>query len=184
MKQRTVLFVDDDKSMLSSIKRSLINEPYQMLFADNGDEALDILEQQDVHVIIADLHMPDMSGLELLNIVKAEHPSIIRLIFSGDTCSDNVLEAINQGQVFRYVSKPCNLTELKIIVRQAIDYYHLFSERAMLISYIEKLVDGCEPDKINLKLIKTLIEDTNRHLYEWCEQNSPAEAVKTESASD
>ncbi|MFA7486441.1 MAG: response regulator, partial [Phycisphaerae bacterium] len=128
MKPRTVLFVDDDKSMLNSIQRALIGEPYEMRFADNCDEALDILENTDVNVIVADLHMPDMSGLELLGIVKAEHPSVIRLIFSGDTCSDNVLEALNQGQVFRYVPKPCNMTELKTIIRQAIDYYHLFSE--------------------------------------------------------
>ncbi len=175
MKKRTVLFVDDDQNMLRSIERALISEPYNGLFADNAEDALEMLELNEVNVIVSDLHMPDMSGLALLNVVKINHPSIIRLIFSGDTCSDNILEAINNGQVFRYVPKPCNLIELKTIIRQAIDYYHLHSERSMLISYIEKLIDGCEPDRVNLKLIKALISDTNRHLYEWCEESNSKE---------
>jgi DNA-binding NtrC family response regulator len=184
MKKRTVLFVDDDKNMLRSIERALISEPYTCLFADNAEEALDMLELNEVHVVVSDLHMPDMSGLALLNVVKINHPSIIRLIFSGDICSDNVLEAVNQGQVFRYIPKPCNLMELKTIVRQAIDYYHLYSERSMLISYIEKLLEGTDPDKVNLKLIKTLISDTNSHLYEWCEESNSKEKSHCSSSQN
>jgi CheY-like chemotaxis protein len=173
MKKRTVLFVDDDENMLRALKRALAEEPYEVVFVNNGEDALEILDSSEVQVIVADLHMPDMSGLQLLNLVKTHHPRVIRLILSGDTGADKVLDAINKGEVFRYIPKSCNIDkELKAIIRQAMDYYHLYSERSMLLSYIEEIIDGCESEQINLKLIKTLISDANRHLYEWCEDSS------------
>jgi len=78
------------------------------------------------------------------------------------------LEAIDKGEVFRYIPKPCKIEkELKSIIRQAIDYYHLHSERAMLMSYLEQLINGEKLDEINLQLIQTLIAERNKNLYEW-----------------
>jgi len=170
MKKRTVLFVDDEENFLNAVKRVLMDEPFETLFATNSKQAMEILQNQEIHVIVADIRMPGISGLELLEKVKCEFPHVIRLILSGDAQSETVLEAINKGEVFRYIPKPCKMEkELKAIIRQAIDYYHLHSERAMLMSYLEQLINGEKLDDINLQLIRTLITERNKNLYKWSE---------------
>ena len=89
MKKRTVLFVDDEEHILNFLKNSLSEEPYELLFANGGQQALEILKQQDVHVIVADVRMPEMSGLELLRIVKKNYPHIVRMALSAyNGCRD------------------------------------------------------------------------------------------------
>ncbi|MHC4735311.1 MAG: response regulator [Planctomycetota bacterium] len=80
MEKRTVLFVDDEEKILRSLKRGLMDEPYESLFANSGQEALEILKQKEVHVLVTDMRMPEMSGLDLLRIVKKEYPHIIRMV--------------------------------------------------------------------------------------------------------
>jgi DNA-binding NtrC family response regulator len=168
MEKRTVLFVDDEEKILNSLKRSLMDEPYETLFTQNGKEALEILQEQEVHVIVTDLCMPEMNGHQLLGSVKEEYPHIIRLVLSGNSESKDVLEAINNGEILRFITKPWKSSEgLKTIIRQAIEYYDLHTEREMLMRFVEQLVDGNGPDEINLRLIKALISKRKRHLYEW-----------------
>jgi two-component system response regulator HupR/HoxA len=171
MEKRTVLFVDDETKVLMSLKRGLMDEPYETLFAKSAKDALEILQQKQVHVIITDMRMPKMSGLELLKIVKREYPYIIRLVLSGYAELNNVLDAINQGDIFRFITKPWKLeVELKTVIRQAIEYYDLHSEREMLMNFLEQLAEGTDPEKLNLRLIQTLISMRKRHLYEWSEK--------------
>ena len=168
MEERTVLFVDDEEKVLSSLKRGFLNEPYETLFANSGQEALEILQSNHVHVIVTDMRMPEMDGLELLRAVKEEYPHIIRMVLSGQSQIKNVLAAINQGEIFRFVTKPWKLEdEFKTIIRQAIDYYNLHNEYEMLMRIIEQMVDGIEPEKINLRFIKALISRRKQHLYDW-----------------
>jgi len=160
--------VDDEERILNSLRRSLLGEPYETLFANSGSQALEILEQEEVHVIVSDLCMPEMGGLELLRIVKDGYPHIIRLVLSGNTDRELLLNAINHGEISRFIPKPWESNEeFKTIVRQAIEYYDLHSERAMLMTYFEQLVDGNEPDEVNFRLIKTLISERKRRMYEW-----------------
>ena len=168
METRTILFVDDEERILASLKRGLMDEPYNLLFADSGKKALEILEHNEVHVIITDLHMPDMSGVNLLEDVIEKYPYIIRLVLSGHTDMKTVLETINRGVIFRFIPKPWGCDdELKITIRQAIEYYDLHSDREMLMGYLEQLAGGISPEKVNIKLIQALIETRKEHLYEW-----------------
>ena len=168
MENRTILFVDDEEKLLSSLKRVLADEPYNSLFAKSGKEALEILEREEVHIIVTDMRMPEMSGLELLRIVKKEYPHIIRLILSGYADIDTLLGAINQGEIFRFITKPWKINEeLKTTIRQAIEFYYLHSEREMLMGFIEQIIEGTEPEKINFQLIQALISIRKRRLYEW-----------------
>ena len=168
MEKRTVLFVDDEEKILRSLKRALQDEPYETLFASSGKEALEILERNEVHVLVTDMYMPEIDGLELLRLVKEEYPHIIRLVLSGFAEIENLLNAINQGEILRFITKPWKSNEeLKIIIRQAIEHYDLHSEREILMSVFEQLVDGNKPEEINYQLIKKLISNRNRHLYEW-----------------
>lgn len=168
MEKRTVLFVDDEEKVLASLKRGLLDEPYEILFANSGKEALEILEQSQVQVIVTDMRMPEMDGLELLKTVKKEYPHIIRMVLSGYADTVTLLAAINHGEIFRFISKPWKSNEeLKTIIRQAIEYYDLHIEREMLMRFVEQIVSGTEPEKINVRLIRALIETRKKHLYEW-----------------
>ncbi len=133
MEKRTVLFVDDEEKILKSLKRGLMDEPYNALFANSGKEAVEILQQNEVHVLVTDMRMPEMSGLELLKTVKQEYPRIIRMVLSGYTQVTTLLTAINQGEIYKFITKPWKLEEeFKPAIREAVDYYNFRSERDQL----------------------------------------------------
>jgi len=136
---RTILFVDDEEKILTSLKRGLLDEPYNCLFATSGKEALQILESNEVHVIVTDMRMPEMTGLELLKIVKEKYPNTVRLVLSGYTQITTLLTAINQGEIFKFITKPWKLEEdFKGVVKQAVDYYNLHCERDRLANELEQ----------------------------------------------
>ena len=135
--KKTVLFVDDEEKVLRSLNIGLRDEPYHKLFARSCKEALEILQREEVHVIVTDMRMPEMTGLELLRTVKEEYPHIIRMVLSAYMQITTLLTAINQGEIFRYITKPWKLEEeFKPAVRQAIDYYNLQSERKTIPQHI------------------------------------------------
>ncbi len=174
MEKRTVLFVDDEANTLNALKRALLNEPYETIFADSAKEALEILAAKQVHVIISDMRMPQMSGLELLEIVKREYPYIIRLLFSAYTDIHTLLAAINQGEIFRFVAKPWGLDEeLRTIIRQAIEHYELHSEYEMLMHFVEQWIEGIEPEKVDVQFIKALISARKKRLYKRRKKCNP-----------
>ena len=145
MDKRTVLFIDDEEKVLTSIKRGLRDEPYNVLFARSGKETLEILQQQEVHVVVTDMRMPKMDGLELLGIVKNNYPHIIRMILSGYANTNTLLEAINQREIFRFITKPWKFDEeLKVTIHQAIELYDLHDERDRLIDELKQAHDQLE----------------------------------------
>ena len=138
--KRTILFVDDEEKVLKSLQRGLIDEEaYSCLFATSGKQALDLLEKHEVHVICTDMRMPEMNGLELLKIVKEKYPQIVRLVLSGYTQVGMLLTAINQGEIFKFITKPWKLEEeFKGVIQQAIEYYDLKAERDRLAAELEQ----------------------------------------------
>ena len=104
--KRTVLFVDDEELILRSLKRGLLDQSYDKLFAKSGKEALEMLKRKKVHVIVTDLRMPEMTGLELLRIVKKEYPNIIGIVLTGHEPDDEVRNAIEQREIFWLIPKP------------------------------------------------------------------------------
>jgi response regulator RpfG family c-di-GMP phosphodiesterase len=89
-------------------------------------------------------------------------------VLSGYADIQTLLVAINQGEIFRFVTKPWDFEEeFKPAVRQAIEYYDLHSEREMLMRFVEQIVDGIEPDKVNFRLIQAIISKHKNHLHEW-----------------
>ncbi len=139
MENRTVLFVDDDTVIRMALQRDLEGEPYNKLFAKGADEAMEILANKEVHVIVTDMRMPGIGGLDLLRIVKEAFPNIIRLVLSGYMQPTTLLTAINDGEIFKYITKPWKEEgQLKRIIRDAIDLYNLRNDRDMLIAELNK----------------------------------------------
>jgi two-component system, NtrC family, response regulator HupR/HoxA len=124
MKSKKVLFVDDEEYLLASLKIGLMDEPYKCLFANSGSEALKVLSATRVHLIVTDMRMPGMSGLELLRIVREKYPNVIRIVLSGYTQITTLLTAINDGHIYKYIPKPWKLEEeFKPSIRDALEYY-------------------------------------------------------------
>ncbi len=130
VEMRTILFVDDDEIVLRSLERSFFDEPYNRLFANSGKQALEILQREEVHVVVTDMRMPEMDGLELLKVVRTMYPNIVGIVLSGYAEVTALQEAIDQGEIFMFIPKPWNLeTDLKVVIQQAIDHYKLQSEQ-------------------------------------------------------
>ncbi len=118
----SILVVDDEEEILHSLHRLLRTE-FDVHTARSGPEALQILKQQPLHVVLSDQRTPEMEGVELLSQAQGERPRAIRVMFTGYTDLQAVIEAINQGQIFRYLAKPWEPDELLAMVRQACEEY-------------------------------------------------------------
>ena len=106
VEKRTVLFVDDDEVILRSLERGLLDESYNKLFIKSSTEALAILKQKKVHVIVTDMCMPEMTGLELLRIARKANPNITGIVLTGYEQDTEVRNAIEQGEIFWLIPKP------------------------------------------------------------------------------
>ncbi|WP_196592644.1 response regulator [Pectinatus sottacetonis] len=122
MDQDKVLFVDDEASVLRAIKRAVMDEKFTPFFANSGEEALEIMEKNEISVIITDMRMPKMDGLALLKIVKEKYPRTVRVVLSGYTQLSQLLVTINQGEIFKFITKPWTTdSELLPVIKQSID---------------------------------------------------------------
>jgi DNA-binding NtrC family response regulator len=117
-----ILIVDDEPANLRTLER-LFRDQYQVMTAGSGTEALDILGQHDVALLITDQRMPGMTGIELLKNTVSLRPRMVRMILTGYTDIEALVEAINCGEVYRYVTKPWNNDELRLTVKRALEHF-------------------------------------------------------------
>lgn len=136
--QYTLLFVDDERNILSALRRIFRNDGYLILTAESGAEALKLLEEHDVSVIVSDQRMPNMNGAELLTESKMVAPHAIRILLTGYSDMDDAVKSINDGQIFRYLTKPWDDRELKFAVLQALVYHDLSRRNEVLVSDLKK----------------------------------------------
>lgn len=130
--KHTVLCVDDEQNILHALKRLLRKDGYRLLTASSGDEGLRILEQNEVHVVISDQRMPEMSGTEFLARVKEHHPAALRIVLTGYTDVDSITESINEGHIYKFFLKPWNDQSLRLEIKQALDQYDLIQANKKL----------------------------------------------------
>jgi YesN/AraC family two-component response regulator len=123
--QHTILCVDDEHNILQSLRRLLRKDGYNLLLASSGEEAFKLLEENEVHLIISDQRMPQMSGTEFLASVKEKYPDVLRVILTGYTDVDSITESINKGHIYKFFLKPWNDNNLKLEIRQALEQYDL-----------------------------------------------------------
>lgn len=135
-RRHTLLVVDDEVDVLESL-RHLFHRSYRVLIANSGSQAISILEQNEVHLILSDQRMPGMSGDVLLSHARRIQPDAIRMLFTGYADIQAVINAVNEGNIFRYILKPWDATELEGILRQAIDHYELLADRKRLIAELQ-----------------------------------------------
>jgi signal transduction histidine kinase len=118
----SVLYLDDEEHNLISF-RAAFRRDFEVFVTTKPAEAAEMLASNDIQIIIADQKMPEISGTEFLELIKTEHPDPIRLLLTGYADIQAVIDAINKGQIYRYISKPWNEQDLKLIIENAHDYY-------------------------------------------------------------
>lgn len=133
----TVLFVDDEPHVTQALKRALHKEPYEILSAASAEEALTVMAGQPVDVVISDELMPGMLGSEFLALVYRKYPDIVSIMLTGHANLEVALRAINEGHVYRLLTKPCNELELTVTVRQAIQQKLLATESRRLLKKVK-----------------------------------------------
>jgi response regulator RpfG family c-di-GMP phosphodiesterase len=157
----TVLCVDDEQGILQSLRRLLRKEDYRVLTASSGAEGLRILEASDVHLVISDHRMPQMSGTEFFAAVKELYPDTFRIILSGYTDVDSITESVNKGHVYKFFLKPWNDQSLKLEIKQALDQYDLIQANKRLH---EKVFDQNEALKKTNENLEMLVKERTMEL--------------------
>lgn len=132
-----VLYLDDEPHNLTAFKASFRRD-FQVLIAETVSEAREMLGKQEVHIIISDQRMPEMTGIEFFESILNEYPSPIRMLLTGYADINAVIDAINKGQVFKYFSKPWDDNDLRENIIKAYEIYRLRQDNRMLT---DKLVD-------------------------------------------
>jgi len=135
----TVLFVDDEPRITSAL-RAIFRRDYNVLIANSAAEALETLKKHKVDVLVSDQRMPKMLGNELLAIVSQEYPQTMRILLTGFMDKKAIVDSINQGEVYRFINKPWDNNQMRIIIAQAalaseipnIDYPAFERERSKL----------------------------------------------------
>jgi DNA-binding NtrC family response regulator len=111
-----VLLVDDEQSVIDGLKRGLHKLPYTLMWAYSGREAMDILADNPVDVIVADEMMPGMNGSELLAYARKNHPKVLRIMLTGHASVTSAMNAIYEGWVYQYLHKPCDAMDLASVI--------------------------------------------------------------------
>jgi len=145
---KTVLFVDDQKEILELLRVKLKNKSYKALFAESSDEALEIMKREDINVIVTDLLMPGKNGIALLEQLKEEYPFVVRIVLSGLSQVTSILAAINNGDIYRYITKPWKIDEqADSVLASALEYSDFLrsqekSEKAYTLDDLIKVLNA------------------------------------------
>jgi len=133
-----VLIVDDEPNICQALRRAMHREPYEVLSAASADEAMKLLSERDIDVVIADENMPGLKGNMLLARIRNQWPDVVRMMLTGDARLETVVSAVNRGEIFRFFIKPANEAEIIVSVREAMKIRALKRETGRLLATVRK----------------------------------------------
>lgn len=187
MSELNVLFVDDETNVLTAIKRATIDEDFNSLFAVSGEKALEQFKEKEIAVVVTDMRMPNMNGLELLENVKEIYPDTVRMVLSGYAQMSQVIATVNKVGVFKYITKPWNNEDDFLpAINEALRYYNLLRENELFkIQIVEKnklyenilnknnnLVKNTQKDINYIKVATKIIFDLKNNMYNMLKYES------------
>lgn len=165
----SILIVDDEKNILLAFKRSFFDLPFNIFTANSAKEALNIMENNDIDIVISDYKMPKMNGLELLKKIKKKHPEAFRIILSGFIKKSIMIKSITTGNAINYITKPWDDNDLKKLLQHLLEIKNLINDKSLLkklnsidnlpslpaiYSKLLELIGGKAPAKKITKLLK------------------------------
>jgi len=149
MKKDKLLLVDDEPNLTSALVRSLDRTKFEIFTADSAQKGLMILAGNDIDVIVSDERMPGMTGSQFLSEVRKQWPNTIRMILSGQADLEAAVRAINEGEVYRFLLKPCHPKELEMTILQGLQHKKLVAQSRKLLQEHQKnmnLLEALEKD--------------------------------------
>ncbi len=173
MSRPVVMFVDDEEHILKSLRRLFRKEGYEILPYSDPKEALEVIKEKEIDVIVSDQRMPGMSGSELLAEAREANPDAVRIMLTGYTDLESAEEAINKGQVWRFLVKPWNDEDLRVTVRQAVNVVEMRRSQKRMTAQIrqqnmelarlnEQLQQRAENSEHKLEKFQEKIADTDK----------------------
>lgn len=181
-----ILLVDDESNVLYALKRALFEEPLEIVSVTSAEEALEIMKKEYFKVVVSDERMMGMQGSEFLAQVKELHPHTIRIMLTGHATLEAAMKAVNEGEIYRFFSKPWDDQSLKFAIRGAIEKYDLEAENRRLlatvrqqsleIKVLEKRYPGIsrvEKDDRGVLVLPDISADEIRCMLSECEKESP-----------
>ena len=138
MTGHTILFVDDEENVLKALVRLFRSQGHSLLTAASGRDGLKKISENLVSLVVADHRMPEMTGVEFLGRVKEKSPDTVRIMLTGHADVDVATEAINRGEIYRFIRKPWDDDEMKTTVAQALERYELVTENQRMARIIKR----------------------------------------------
>ena len=140
MEKRKLLLVDDEPKVLDSLKRMLRKENYELILCANAPDALQVIADSDgdIDLVLADNKMPGLDGTDLLIVIGMRYPNIVRIMLTGNSSLEDAQKAINKGKVYKFLTKPCNVDELKLVIRHALAHKDLWSQNRKLLKKLKE----------------------------------------------
>ena len=132
-----ILYIDDEKDNLT-VFYSTFRRHFEVHLASSGKEGLELMKKHDMHLVIADQRMPEMTGIEFLEKIIPEYPDCVRMVLTGYSDVEAIIQAINKGRVYRYVTKPWQKEELKITIDQALETHQLKRQNRKLVTDLQE----------------------------------------------
>jgi len=138
--KHTILIVDDEENNLQLLKRTL-RRKFNILTANDGKDALEVIEREghNISLIISDQRMPKMTGTEFLAKVSEKHPYIVKMLLTGYSDIEAMIDGVNKCQLFQYITKPFEPDDLEIIIQQGVDAYELTLSKNLLLQDLKEL---------------------------------------------
>src|SRR6186713_738804 len=149
MEKSKLLLVDDEPNLTSALVRSLDRSQFEIFTADSAQKGLMILAGNDIDVVVSDERMPGMTGSQFLTEVRKKWPNTIRMILSGQADLEAAVRAINEGEVYRFLLKPCHPKELQLTILQGLQQKKLVAQSRKLLQEHQK----------NVNILETLEKD-------------------------
>lgn len=167
-----VLIVDDEVEILKALNRGLRTEPYETFFIESGQKAIELFAKEEIAVVVTDMRMPGMNGLELLQFIHKISPDTVKIVLSGYTQLPQILVTVNKVDIYKFLTKPWDLdNELRVYIKEGIELYHKRHSKESKERSLEKktelyqklLTEGYEKVDYFLKLFEEIIKTVNYH---------------------
>ncbi len=163
--QVRILCVDDERNVLKALERLFLDHNYEIITAGSGDEGLEILKSTGpIQIVISDYRMPGMNGVDFLREVCGRWPDTVRIVLSGYADTAAIVEAVNEGQIYKFIPKPWNDEELKVAIANAVERYFLHKKNLELTEQLK--ITNEELQMINSNLESLVEERTSELLFQ------------------
>ena len=156
LNKRRILVVDDEEGVTSALRRTLRRDGYEIAVSNDPKEALTRLKTESFDLLISDHLMPGMTGSELTRICRDRYPDMMRLMLTGQPDTQMVIKAINEGEVYRFITKPWDDVELKVTLWMAFEQLDLMRENRRLLTLVRRqqsLIDTLERDNPGISTV-------------------------------